>query len=98
MEQLQGRLREHYDKHKRELSHITVDPVTHVRNQFKVSIAQTAAAFKDVTFGNDADQRLTAENAFQMNGCDFVIDNNLDVWYVEAQAGPGLQEGKMPHC
>jgi hypothetical protein len=43
------------------LKHIRVDPVTHVRNQFKAAIAQTAAAFKDVTFGNDKKQLMTAE-------------------------------------
>ena len=92
MNQLKQRLKEHYSEYKRDLSHITVDPVTHVRNQFKAAIAQTAAAFKDVTFGNDKDQLMTAENAYQFNGADFVIDNNLDVWYVEAQAGPGMEE------
>jgi hypothetical protein len=34
-------------------------------------------AFKDVTFGNDKKQLMTAENAYQYNGADFVIDNNL---------------------
>jgi len=32
------------------------------------------------------------ENVFALYGADFVIDNDLDVWYVEAQNGPGLEE------
>jgi hypothetical protein len=77
MEQLKSRIGQHYHENKAALKHIRVDPITHVRNQFKAAIAQTAAAFKDVTFGNDKNQLLTAENAYQYNGADFVIDNNL---------------------
>ena len=92
MDQLEGRIREHYSENKRKLAHIHIDPVQHVRNQFKTAISQTAATFKDVTLGNDVGRRNKAENAYQHNGADFVIDNNLDVWYIEAQAGPGMEE------
>jgi hypothetical protein len=61
MEQLKCRIGQHYHDNKQMLKHIRVDPVTHVRNQFKAAIAQTAAAFKDVIFGNDNKQLMTAE-------------------------------------
>jgi hypothetical protein len=70
---------------------IKIDPFEHVRNQFKQSIALTADAFRDVTFGNDK-RKYRAENSWAFYGVDFVIDNDLDVWYIEAQAGPGLEE------
>jgi hypothetical protein len=78
MEQLKSRIGQHYHDNKQMLKHIRVNQVTHVWNQFKAAIAQTAAVeFKDVTFGNDKKQLMTAENAYQYNGADFVIDNNL---------------------
>lgn len=29
---------------------------------------------------------------FALNGADFVLDNDLNVWYIEAQEAPGLEE------
>lgn len=30
--------------------------------------------------------------AYSLNGADFVLDNDLDVFYIEAQEAPGLEE------
>lgn len=68
------------------------DPVQHVRNQMMEAIAETVAAFKEKTFGNDEGARFSPENGISLYGADFVLDNNLDVWYLESQAGPGLIE------
>lgn len=66
------------------------DPVSHVRNQFKESIAMLVDAFKEETFKTG--QPLSAEDAYGFFGADCVLDNDLDVWMIEAQAGLGLDE------
>ena len=91
MENLQELVHNHYNDNRRDLSHVHVDPFEHVRNQFKEAIAETIAAFRDVTFGAEP-ERLSSENGFAFYGVDFVLDNDLDVWYVESQAGPGMEE------
>jgi Tubulin-tyrosine ligase family len=92
VDELQDLVRHHYRKNYKTLKHIKVDPYTHIYNQFKASIAETVAAFSDVTFGNNKNQPMSAENAFGFYGVDFVIDNDLDVWYLESQKGPGMEE------
>ena len=74
-----------------------IDPVRYVRNQLKDAIATTVDAFKDDVFTlkttNVAKKTLHGpENRFALWGCDFIIDRDLDVWYVEAQAGPQLKD------
>lgn len=61
---------------KRKIFTGAADPVEHVRNQFKESIAIFVDAFKDYTFRN-LDQM---EDAYELYAFDFVIDRNLDVW------------------
>lgn len=68
------------------------DPYQHIRNQMKEAIAETVVAFKDQTFGNDKVFRNNAQNAFALYGADFILDNNLDIWYLEPQFGPALIE------
>jgi hypothetical protein len=92
-EELRQLVRHHFKENYWELSSsIKIDPYEHVRNQLKASIAETVSAFRDVTFGGSKRQKLSAENAFSFYGNDFVLDNDLDAWYVESQAGPGLEE------
>ena len=71
-------------------SHIR-DPVQHVRNQFKESLAEFVDAFKDLSFSPTRDE-LTAENGFGFYGADFILDNDLDVWLIEPQKGCGMDE------
>lgn len=86
-------IRQHYERNSAELrQRFQGDPYQHVRNQMKEAIAETVAAFKDKTLGNDKQNNFTSENGFSLYGADFVLDNNLDVWYLEAQAGPALIE------
>ena len=65
------------------------DPVGHVRNQFKESIGMLVDAFKDRTFktGPPLDR---AEDSFEFYGADCVIDNDLDIWMIEAQDDTGI--------
>ena len=93
MDEAKGLIHQHYEQNVAILSkRFKGDPYQHVRNQMKEAIAETVAAFKNKTFGNDKTTILTAENGFSLYGADFVIDNNLDVWYLESQAGPGMIE------
>ena len=72
-----------------ELGHLR-DPIQHVRNQFKHSLSELVAAFKDLSFSpGDA---LTAENGLGFYGADFALDKDLDVWLIEPQKGCGLDE------
>lgn len=64
------------------------DPVTHVRNQFKESIGMLVDAFKDQTFQTGG--KLQPEDAFEFYGADCVIDNDLDLWMIEAQDDTGM--------
>ena len=82
----------HYNRNYATLSkRFKGDAYQHVRNQMMEAIAETVAAFKNATFGNDKTP-FTSENGISLYGADFVLDNNLDVWYLESQAGPGLIE------
>jgi hypothetical protein len=90
------RVRQHYDANKARLSKIIIggDPVRHVRNQMKEAIGATAEAFKETMTLSDADTPpVTTENLFALYGADFIIDEDLDVYYVEAQTVPGLGDG-----
>mmetsp|Transcript_36820 Transcript_36820/g.41984 ORF Transcript_36820/g.41984 Transcript_36820/m.41984 type:complete len:519 (-) Transcript_36820:538-2094(-) len=98
-EDLAQLIREHYTANQRRLRSTirNIDPYEHVRNQIKESVAETVAAFKAETFGNskknkNKKHKFTAENGFVIYGADFVIDNDLDVWYTESQEGPGWEE------
>jgi hypothetical protein len=87
------RVREHYEANKARLSKIILgnDPVRHVRNQMKEAIGATAEAFKEtLTLADPDTPKVTTENLFALYGADFIIDDDLDVYYVEAQTVPGL--------
>ena len=88
-DEFSNRLVEHH-KSSRELGHIR-DPVQHVKNQFKHSLAEFIAAFKELSFSPSKDQ-LSAENGFGFYGADFILDNDLDVWLIEPQKGCGMDE------
>jgi hypothetical protein len=90
------RIQDHY-KDNVKLSTRIKDPVQHVRKQMKEAIATLYAAFRDV-FGAPKSNNETAsnnigpENLFSVYGADFIIDNDLDVYFIEAQAAPGFDE------
>lgn len=70
-------------------------PVEHVRNQFKHALGEMIEIMKDESFvapkrGDDSE--LTTENSFQFYCADFILDNDLDVWFIEPQNGCGLDE------
>eukprot|EP00542_Grammatophora_oceanica_P015171 CAMPEP_0194042066 /NCGR_PEP_ID=MMETSP0009_2-20130614/13859_1 /TAXON_ID=210454 /ORGANISM="Grammatophora oceanica, Strain CCMP 410" /LENGTH=524 /DNA_ID=CAMNT_0038685765 /DNA_START=13 /DNA_END=1587 /DNA_ORIENTATION=+ len=94
--ELESWLQEYYDANKSRLSKIMGDirdPVVHVRNQLKEMVAQTADCFKEHTFGAmHAGNTLNSENGYAIYGFDSILDRDLDAWYIEAQAGPGMEE------
>ena len=91
------RIRDHYDnevkvKGNTDLQKRIRDPVQHVRKQMMESIGTLFAAFKDV-FGIPPDPKSFSygpENFFGVYGADFIIDNDLDVYFIESQASPGF--------
>jgi hypothetical protein len=87
------RVRQHYEANRARLAPRIVgnDPVRHVRNQLKEAISTTVEAFKDV-FLLTKYPNVTTENLFALYGCDFIIDRDLDVYYVEAQDGPQMKD------
>jgi hypothetical protein len=63
IEELQERIRYHYQQNSRRLKHrIKIDPFEHVRNQFKEALSQMVAACRDVTFGNGMKSSYKFEN------------------------------------
>lgn len=67
-------------------------PIDHVRNQFKHALGEMVDVFKDVSFAKPDFDALTAENGFNFYCADFILDNDLDVWFLEPQNGCGLDE------
>mmetsp|Transcript_4364 Transcript_4364/g.7314 ORF Transcript_4364/g.7314 Transcript_4364/m.7314 type:complete len:495 (+) Transcript_4364:64-1548(+) len=65
------------------------DPVLHVKNQVKQVLGEMAAAFKEGTFNAE---KISSENGFGFYGGDFIIDWDLDVFFIEPQHGCGLDE------
>jgi hypothetical protein len=143
---LWNRVYQHWDSQKDvnpTLAAIT-DPIRHVRNQMKHSIASLVSAFEpgmlrrakgrlvhkpkkknqqhqqqqeqqaqatasnptatsrdDTSAASDEKDKTTRyytheeENFFGFYGCDFIIDKDLDVFLIEAQASPGLPDSRM---
>jgi len=86
--QLNDRILQHVEENPL-LKQSIPDPVTHVRSQFKESIGMLADAFKGETFST---KDLSSEDAFEFYGADCVLDNDLDIWMIEAQDDTGLDE------
>mmetsp|Transcript_7141 Transcript_7141/g.10416 ORF Transcript_7141/g.10416 Transcript_7141/m.10416 type:complete len:579 (+) Transcript_7141:145-1881(+) len=95
MEELDDVLRAHVAQHPETFTHqpawIRDNPLEHVRNQCRQAVAHTVSAFYDKTFGH-SHHNYTAENAYGLYGADFIVTDDLHVMYVEAQAGPGMEE------
>jgi hypothetical protein len=70
------------------LSHIK-DPFLHLENQVKTVISNLVDAFKNITFHR---RGITAQNAFSWHAADMIMDNDLDVYIIEATDGPGKDE------
>jgi hypothetical protein len=74
-----------------EIRHIR-DPVHHVKNQFKDSLAEFIEAFRERSFSHPGSEKLVPENGFGFYGADYILDADLDVWFIEPQKGCGLDE------
>ena len=80
---------QHVRQHNRDAGLGISDPVSHVRNQFKEAIGETIAAFKETSFTT---KRMVEENGIGFFGADFILDQDLDVYFLEPQTGCGLDE------
>jgi hypothetical protein len=67
-------------------------PVEHVRNQFKDALAEMMEVYHQEAFNVPDGKSITAENAFSFYCADFILDNDLDAWFIEPQNGCGLDE------
>lgn len=74
-----------------ELAHIR-DPVQHVKNQIKATLAEFIEAFVESSFSHQGPDKMTSENSFGFYGADFIFDRDLDVWFLEPQKGIGMDE------
>mmetsp|Transcript_16479 Transcript_16479/g.24921 ORF Transcript_16479/g.24921 Transcript_16479/m.24921 type:complete len:540 (+) Transcript_16479:42-1661(+) len=96
MMELEQLLQQHVRRKKPDLPYfIRQNPLEHVRNQCRQAIAHTVRAFSRKTFGTSTtgkQPKFTAEGAYGLYGADFILDDDLHVWYIEAQAGPGMEE------
>jgi hypothetical protein len=66
------------------------DDVNHIRDQMKEAIGATAEALDETFTLVDHDTPpVSTEYLFALYGADFIVDEDLDVFYVEAQSVPG---------
>ena len=71
-----------YTKKNRRLRNKFQDPVVHVRNQFKESLAVVIDAFRDHTFHKPDG---AAEDGYSIMASDFVVDEDLNVWLMNTE-------------
>jgi hypothetical protein len=57
----------------------------------KAALAEMTERFKPVSFVPNPDD-LPTENSYSFYCADFILDNDLDVWFLEPQYGCGLDE------
>jgi hypothetical protein len=67
-------------------------PVEHVRNQFKDALSEMIEVFHHESFTPPDGKALTSDNGFSFYCADYILDNDLDVWFIEPQNGCGLDE------
>jgi hypothetical protein len=60
-----------------------------VESQVKQVIAEMIDAYRKVTFNTD---RQSTDNGFGFYCADFIIDWDLDIFFIEPQSGCGLDE------
>jgi hypothetical protein len=65
--------------------------VDHVRNQMKDALGEMIEIFRDSSFVT-VPEELPTDNSFNIFCADFILDNDLDVWFLEPQYGCGLDE------
>jgi len=59
-------------------------PVDHVRNQMKAALGEMIERFRDVSFVSNFNE-LPTDNSYSFYCADFILDNDLDVWFLEPQ-------------
>ncbi|KAG7343438.1 tubulin-tyrosine ligase family protein [Nitzschia inconspicua] len=67
-------------------------PIAHVRNQFKHALGEMTEVFLKESFNKPDFKEITSENGFNFYCADYILDNDLDVFFIEPQNGCGLDE------
>jgi hypothetical protein len=62
-------------------------PMEHVRNQFKHALGEMAEVFLTESFNKPDFKDITSENGFNFYCADYILDNDLDVFFIEPQNG-----------
>jgi hypothetical protein len=88
--QLEDTIKQHHDRDE-QLQARVVDPMTHVRNQCKEALSHLIDAFKEKNF-----KRGSTRDAFELYSATFIVDNDLDVWLLEANDDLDM-DGKPAH-
>jgi hypothetical protein len=76
--QFEETIKRHHETHE-QLQTRVMDPMTHVRNQCKEALSHLIEAFKEKNF-----QRESARDAFELFSANYIVDNDLDVWLLDA--------------
>jgi len=67
----------------------------HVMNQMKAALGHFVRAFGDTFFSTSSIEGFGTENGWLFAAADFLIDQNLDVWFIEPQYAPSLNVGDI---
>ncbi|KAG7372599.1 tubulin-tyrosine ligase family protein [Nitzschia inconspicua] len=67
-------------------------PIAHVRNQFKHALGEMTEVFLKESFNKPDFLEITSENGFNFYCADYILDNDMDVFFIEPQNGCGLDE------
>lgn len=99
---LEDLITQHFETKKEELSSHNIDtsPFNHVVNQMKHILGHVVDSYKDVAFQSiTSKQQLSSGNGYQLFGADFLVDKDLDVFFIEVQTGPllGANYTKSPY-
>lgn len=78
-----------YVKKNSRLKRAIKHPLNHIQNQMKESVATLVDAFRGQAFKRG--DPLAAEDGFEYFAIDYILDDNLDVWMVNA-----YNETKLP--
>jgi hypothetical protein len=81
---LQDKIKQHYEQDEGLQTRIK-DPMTHIRNQCKESLAHLIDAFKEKNFQRGSPTSAEEEDAFELYSANYIVDNDLDVWLLDTQ-------------
>lgn len=92
MDEFEQALNNVYERNSNKIKLAAATPMEHVRNQFKHALGEMAEVFATESFKKPDFKEITSENGFSFYCADYILDNDLDAFFVEPQNGCGLDE------